>query len=93
MWESQSRLIESDAPFKVQLEAGDERASTGFHHDEPAFLHGFQLIRRHQRALDHLQGLTGVIFAPAHGSAHHRARTQRLADDRSRCPARTLPRQ
>ena len=70
-----------DAPFHKQLEPGDKGVRTGFHHNEGAFLHAFQFIRRHKRPLRHLQTLGRIVFAPGYGAGHDRAGAKRLGDD------------
>ena len=40
----------------------------GFHHDEFSLRETFQLVRREQRTLHHLQALAVAVFAAAYGT-------------------------
>ena len=64
-------LVKGDSPIKEQLEFHLHGMRARFHHYEPAFGHGFKLIRRHQRPFDHLQALRRIVLALAHGSRKH----------------------
>ena len=48
----------------------------GFHYHEAALGHGFQLIRGHEGALHHLQGLGVAVLALSHGAGQNRAAAQ-----------------
>lgn len=61
-------LTEGDAPFKEQLEDGAHGIGSGFCDDEVSLFHAFQFIRRHERTLNHLQGLAGIVFAVVYGT-------------------------
>ena len=74
------RLSKGDAPLKKELQFHLHGVRPGFHHDELALGHGFQLVRRHERALYHLKGLaaflplayvTSLCSPAAQGLAHH----------------------
>ena len=53
-----------DSPFEEQLQLGFHGVCAGFHHHKAALRHGFQFVRRHERALHHLQRLRVII--PSH---------------------------
>ena len=48
----------------------------GFHYHEAALGHGFQLIRGHEGALHHLQGLGVAVLALGHRAGQNRAAAQ-----------------
>ena len=47
-------LVKGNAPLGEKFQLGDERMGARFHYDKRTGLHGFQLVRTHQRALSHL---------------------------------------
>ena len=67
-------LLEGDAPFEEQAQAGTHGVASGLLHDEAALGDGLELICRQQGALHHLQALAGIVFPAAHGAGEHRAR-------------------
>ena len=52
-----------------------------FGQNEMSFGKGFQFIRGHQRALDHLQALAGIILSPADGAGQHGLISQGFRQD------------
>ena len=71
-------LIERDAPLREQIQMRFHRMYAGFHDHELPARHGFQLVGRHERPLDHLHGLAGIVFAFGHRAGQHRPTAQRL---------------
>lgn len=53
-------------------------AGPGLHDDELPRGNGLQLIGSHEGALDHLEGLAGVVLPLADGAAHDGAAAQGL---------------
>ena len=72
-------LTETDSPITKQPQFSPHGMGTGFHDHKITFGNRFQFIRRHQRTLNHLQGLAGIILAPADGAAHDGSGTHCLA--------------
>ena len=66
-------LLEGDAPFKEQAQAGTHGVASGLLHDEATLGDGLELICCQQGALHHLQALAGIVFASAHRAGEHRA--------------------
>ena len=66
-------LLEGDAPFEEQAQAGTHGVASGLLHNEAAFRNRLELICRQQGALHHLQALAGIVFPAAHGAGEHRA--------------------
>ena len=50
--------------------------SAGFHYHEAALGHGFQLVRGHEGALHHLQGLGVAVLTLSHRAGQDRAAAQ-----------------
>ena len=51
-----------------------------FHHHKAALGNGFQLVRRHQWTLYHLQALAGIVLPLTDRAAEHRAAAQRFGE-------------
>lgn len=81
-------LPEPDAPVQEQPQLHPHGMHAGFHYDEAAFRHGFELVRRHEGPLHHLEGLAGIVFPPADGAAHDGSAAQRTGELLSRLTPR-----
>ena len=66
-------LLEGDAPFEEQAQAGTHGVASGLLHDEAALGDGLELICRQQGAFHHLQALAGIVFPSVHRAGEHRA--------------------
>ena len=73
------RLPKGDAPLEEQLQLDLHGVRPGFHHDEQALGHTFQLIGGHEGALHHLQGLRPVVFPLADVTRLHSPAAQGFA--------------
>ena len=71
------RFPEGDAPVEEQPQPRPHRVGASFHHHELAFWDGLQLIRRHEGALRHLEGLAVFPLAPADRAGLHGVAAQR----------------
>ena len=70
------RLPKGNAPLEKQPQLGPHGMGAGFHNNEAALGDGFQLVRSEQGTLHHLEGLTGVVLATAHGAGQDGAAAQ-----------------
>ncbi len=64
-------LFKFNPPFKKQSQLCPHGMASCFGQNEMSFGKGFQFIRGHQRTLDHLQALAGIILSPADGAGQH----------------------
>ena len=65
--------IEGNAPIKEQPQLRLHGMCTGFHHHKATLGNGFQLIRRHQWTLYHLQALAEIVLPLTDRAAEYRA--------------------
>lgn len=71
-------LPEGDPPLQEQPQAGLHGVGARFHDDEVPLGDGLELIRGHERPLNHLQALAGVVLSPGDGATHDGAAAQGL---------------
>ena len=61
--DSERLFFKTDTPFEEQLQLDFDGIEAGLGHDKSAFGQGFQLVRCHQWALNHLQRARSFAFA------------------------------
>lgn len=71
-------FTKGDAPFQKQPQPGLHGMGSCFHDYEMSLGNRFQLVSGHKGALDHLEGLAGIILALADGTGHDGAAAQGL---------------
>ena len=67
-----------DSPLQEQPQAGLHGVGARFHNDEVPLGYGLELVRGHERPLNHLEALAGVVLPPGDGAAHDGAAAQGL---------------
>ena len=68
-------VLEKRVGMKMYTKHG---MGAGLHHHKLSLWNGFQLIRRHECPLHHLQGLAGIVFPPGDGAGEDGAAAQGL---------------